>query len=135
MLKLISNHKQYKNIVIGNNLPLKNFLNVKIIEHSKVMFLLSKSKYTFFSPENHLSMFLLEALSRNVKIFIDNKYRRITNYFASSNFIFLDFSNEQKLLKKIIFHLNLNFKIKKKKLKKNIKKNLNNKIDYYLKEF
>jgi len=135
MLKLISNHKQYKNIVIGNNLPLKNFLNVKIIEHNKVMFLLSKSKYTFFSPENHLSMFLLEALSRNVKIFIDNKYRRITNYFASSNFIFLDFSNEQKLLKKIIFHLNLNFKIKKTKLKKNIKKNLNNKIDYYLKEF
>jgi hypothetical protein len=80
-------------------------------------------------------MFLLEALSRNVKIFIDNKYRRIINYFTSSNFIFLDFSNEQKLLKKIIFYLNFNFKIKKTKLKKNIVKNLNNKIDYYLKEF
>jgi hypothetical protein len=135
MLKLMSNNNQYKNIVIGNNLPLKNFLNLKIIEHKQVLFLLSKSRYTFFSPENYLSMFLLEALSRNVKIFIDKEHRGIRDYFVSSNFIFLDFSNEQKLLKKIIFHLNFNSKIKKTKLKRNIVKNLNNKIDYYLKEF
>ena len=98
------------------------------------MFLLSKSRYTFSSPENYMSMFLLEALSRNVKIFIDNKYRDILNYFENSNFIFLDFSNENILLKKIIYHLNSNFKIKKTKLKKNILNSLNHKIDY-LNEF
>jgi len=97
--------------------------------------LLSKSKYTFFSPENHLSMFLLEALSANVKIFIDNKNKKILSYFENSNFIFLDFSNEKKLLKKILFYLNVNFKMKKTKLKKNILNNINNKIDYYLDEF
>jgi hypothetical protein len=80
-------------------------------------------------------MFLLEALSRNVKIFIDNKYRNITNYFSSNNFIFVDFSNEKKLLKKIIFELNFNFKIKKTTLKKNILNNVNRGMDHYLNEF
>jgi hypothetical protein len=135
MLRLLTHYNQYKKIVIGNNLSLKNFTNLKIIEHKKLMFLLSKSRYTFFSPENYISMFLLEALSRNVKIFIDNKYRDILNYFENSNFIFLDFSNENILLKKITYHLNSNFKVKKTKLKKNILNNLNQKIDDYLNEF
>ena len=113
MLNLLNKKNLYKKIIIGNNLPLRNYSNLKIIENKKVLFLLSKSRYTFYSPENYLSMFLLEALSRNVKIFIDNKYRNITNYFSSNNFIFVDFSNEKKLLKKIIFELNFNFKIKK----------------------
>lgn len=135
MLNFLSNHNHYKKTVIGNNLPLKNFSNLKIVEHKKLLFLLSKSRFTFFSPENYLSIFLLEALSRNVKIFIDNKYKAISNYFENSNFIFLDFSNEKRLLKKIIFHLDANFKVRKTKLKKNILNNINNKINHYLDEF
>jgi hypothetical protein len=135
MLNLLKNYNQYKKIIIGNNLSLNNFSNLKIIEHKKLLFLLSKSRYTFFSPENYISMFLLEALSRNVKIFIDNKYRTISNYFESSNFIFLDFSNENKLLKKIIYYFNCNFKIKNTKLKKNIINNLNANMGHYLNEF
>lgn len=135
ILNLLSSHYQYKKIILGNSLSLKNFSNLNIIEYKKVLFLLSKSRYTFFSQENYLSMFLLEALSRNVKIFIDNKYRSILNYFVSSNFIFLDFSNEKKLLKKILFQLNFNFKIKKNKLKKNILNDINRRMVYYLNEF
>ena len=135
ILKLLSNLDQYKKIVIGNNLPLKNYCYLKIVEHKKLLILLSKSKYTFFSPENHLSMFLLEALSANTKIFIDNKNKEILNYFEKSNFIFLDFSNEKTLLKKIMFYLHFDFKMKKTKLKKNILNNLNNKINHYLDEF
>jgi hypothetical protein len=135
ILKLLSNRDQYKKIVIGNNLLLKNYYNLKIVEHKKLLFLLSKSKYTFFSPENHLSMFLLEALSKNVKIFIDNKNKEIKNYFTKSNFIFLDFSNEKSLLKKIIFYLDVDFKMRKTKLKKKILDNLNNEINHYLEEF
>ena len=135
ILNLLSNENQYKKIIIGNNLSLKNFLNLKTLDHKKVLFLLTKSRFTFFSPENYLSMFLLEAISRNVKIFIDNKHRDISNYFESSNFIFLDFSNEKKLFKKIIFQLDNNYKIKKTKLKKNVLKNLNHKLRHYLNEF
>jgi hypothetical protein len=80
-------------------------------------------------------MFLLEALSADVKIFIDIKNREISNYFENSNFIFLNFSNEKKLLKKIIFYLNSDFKMRKTKLKKNILNNINNKITNYLDEF
>jgi hypothetical protein len=135
VLNLLNKKNLYKKIIIGNNLPLRNYSNLKIIDNKKVLFLLSKSRYTFYSPENYLSMFLLEALSRNVKIFIDNKYRNITSYFSSNNFIFVDFSNEKKLLKKIIFELNFNFKIKKTILKKNILNNVNRGMDHYLNEF
>jgi len=135
ILNLLSNQNQYKKIIIGDNLPLKNYSNLKIIENKKVLFLLSKSRYTFYSPENYLSMFLLEALSRNVKIFVDNKYRNISDYFTGNNFIFLDFSNEKKLIKKIKHELNFNFKIKKTQLKKNVLKNINYKLRYYLTEF
>lgn len=135
ILNLLSNQNQYKKVIIGNNLPLKNFLNLTTLDHKKVMLLLTKSRFTFFSPENYLSMFLLEAMSRNVKIFIDNKHRNILNYFESSNFIFLDFSNEKKLFKKIIFQLDNNYKIKKNKLKKNVLKNINYKLRHYLNEF
>ena len=88
----------------------------------------------FFSPENYISMFLLEALSANVKIFVDIKDKKLLNYFENSNFIFLNFSNEKKLLKKIIFYLNADFKMRKTKLKKNILNNINNKINHYLDE-
>ena len=135
ILKLLSNLDKYKKIVIGNNLPLKSYSNLKIVEHKKLLILLSRSKYTFFSPENHLSMFLLEALSANTKIFIDNKNKEILNYFEKNNFIFLDFSNEEILLKKIMFYLHFDFKMNKTKLKKNILNNLNNEINHYLDEF
>jgi hypothetical protein len=135
ILKFLSNQNEFKKIVIGNSLLLKNYYNSEIVEHKKLLFLLSKSKYTFFSPENHLSMFLLEALSADVKIFIDNKNKEILKYFEKSNFIFLDFTNEKKLLKKILFYLNVNFKMRKTKLKKNILNNINNKINHYLDEF
>ena len=135
ILKLLDNHDKYKKIVIGNNLPLKNYSNFKIVEHKKLLSLLSKSKYTFFSPENHLSMFLLEALSANVKIFIDNKSKEILNYFEKSNFIFLDFSNEKSAFKKIILYLDADFKMRKTKLKKNILDNFNNEIYHYLDGF
>ena len=48
MLNLLKNYNQYKKIIIGNNLSLNNFSNLKIIEHKKLLFLLSKSRYTFF---------------------------------------------------------------------------------------
>jgi len=80
-------------------------------------------------------MYLFDVFSANVKIFIDNKNKEILNYFEKSNFIFLDFTNEKKLLKKILFYLNVNFKMRKTKLKKNILNNINYKINHYLDEF
>jgi hypothetical protein len=117
ILKEIS--KKYKVIVIGDFLNEKNVKNLNLLSKKKTNQLIQKSKFTFASPENIFSMFTLECLSLNTKIFYDKKQKGINKFFYTKNLIPINFENHQEAINKV--NINLNKKYKQERVQFNLK--------------
>jgi hypothetical protein len=80
--------KQLKIYIVGDKLKMLNLKNLGYISNKKLIKLLEKTKYTLSSNENVLSIFNMESINNNVKIFADNKIIP-TNIFLKKKFISL----------------------------------------------
>ena len=88
--------KNLKIIIVGKKFKSKNIKNLGKISNKKLNYLLSKTKYTLSSNENLYSLFNIECINNNVKIFADKNLKR----FLRDNikdFIFVDFNNLKKI--------------------------------------
>jgi len=71
-LKKIIN-KKLKIYLVGDKLNMKNIINLGYISNKKLTNLLARTKYTLSSNENILSLFNIECMNNNVKIFAEKK--------------------------------------------------------------
>tara|TARA_Y100000389_G_C17452510_1_gene515857 strand:+ start:1238 stop:2131 length:894 start_codon:yes stop_codon:yes gene_type:complete len=88
--------KNLKIIIVGKKFKSKNIKNLGKISNKKLNYLLSKTKYTLSSNENLYSLFNIECINNNVRIFADKNLKR----FLRDNikdFIFVDFNNLKKI--------------------------------------
>lgn len=108
ILKEIS--KKYKVIVVGDFLNEKNVKNLNLVSKKKTNQLIHKSKFTFATPENIFSMFTLECLSLNTKIFYDKKQKVINKFFYTKNLIPINFGNHQEAINKVNINLSKRYK-------------------------
>lgn len=84
--------------VIGDLLDIKNVKNHGLINNKKVKTFQKKSKYTIAYGDNIYSIFVLECLSNNMKIFVDRRYFKNIS-FEKKNFIKINYRKIQSLLK------------------------------------
>ena len=108
ILKEIS--KKFYVVIIGDFFNEKNFKNLKLISKKKTNKIILKSKFTFAAPENIFSMFTLECLSLNTKIFYEKKQNMIKKFFLTKNLIPINFTNHHKALTVIKNNLNKKYK-------------------------
>lgn len=82
--------KKYKVHIVGDFLNIKGVKNHGKVSQNKINMLLSKSKYSIGSGENLYTLFALDCINNNVKIFIDkNTSQRNSKYkehFKKINF-------------------------------------------------
>jgi hypothetical protein len=76
-------------------LKIKKLTNYGFINHSKLLKLQAKTKYTISSSENLYSFFTLECLKNNVKILINNS-DKVKIPFFKKNFLRINFKNIKK---------------------------------------
>jgi hypothetical protein len=117
ILKEVS--KKFKVVIIGDHLREKNLKNLNLVSKKKTNQLVHKSRFTFASPENIFSMFTLECLSLNTKIFYDKKQKVINKFFYTKNLIPINFANHQEAIN--IVNKNLSKKHKQDSVKFNSK--------------
>lgn len=122
-------HKKYKIVVLGDRLTSNNVKNMGYVKRDVVKKLLSRTKYTFGSSENLYTLFVLDAISRNVFIFYDKKLRNFNTQIKYNKMVPIDFFNKENSLK-IIFRNSK--KLKKKGENLFIKKNFYNYFKQYL---
>lgn len=86
-----------KIIIVGDHLNMYGIKNMGYISKKKMDHLQSRSKYTVYSGENILSLFILECISNHVKVFISKKYLKTIIKFKK---FFINIDNK-KVLKKL----------------------------------
>ena len=62
-----------KIFIVGDKLNMQNLKNLGYISNKKLIRLLERSKYTLSSNENIFSLFNIECINNNVKIFAEKK--------------------------------------------------------------
>jgi hypothetical protein len=65
--------KKLKIYIVGDKLNMQNLKNLGYISNKKLIRLLERSKYTLSSNENIFSLFNIECINNNVKIFAEKK--------------------------------------------------------------
>lgn len=98
--------KKYKIIVVGDPINLKNILNMGYISRVKIKTLLSNTKYTFGSSENLYTLFLLDAISKNVFIFYDSNLKIFNTQIKYDKMLDINFNDKFKSLKLIVNNVN-----------------------------
>jgi hypothetical protein len=98
--------KKYKIIVVGDPINLKNILNMGYISRVKIKTLLSNTKYTFGSSENLYTLFLLDAISKNVFIFYDSNLKIFNTQIKYHKMLDINFNDKFKSLKLIVNNVN-----------------------------
>jgi hypothetical protein len=110
--------------VIGEQLFKNGVKNFGYVSRQKALYLISRSKFSFASGENILSIFAIDSYNCNTKLFYNYDTLK-DNRIDKKNFIPIFFNNEKKTIKIISNNLNLykfhqnkkfnNFLFKKKK--------------------
>ena len=121
-----SREQKFKIIVIGDPINFKGVRNMGYISRNKIKKLLVKTKYTFGSSENLYTLFVLDAIARNVTVFYDKNLKKFNTKIKFSKLISVDFYDTLKTTKYIINKI-YNFK----KNKKNDFFNKNNYEQYF----
>jgi len=98
--------KKYKIIVVGDPINLKNVHNMGYISRVKIKKLLSNTKYTFGSSENLYTLFLLDAISKNVFIFYDSNLKIFNTEIKYDKMLDINFNDKPKSLKFIVNSIN-----------------------------
>jgi hypothetical protein len=128
--------KKYKICIFGDKLKINNCKNYGRITNNKVKKILNKSKITFASSENLFSIFVIEALNKNVHVLYDKNLFAYNGLKNNNLIIPVNFNNLKKTLlivDKIINNqkFDYNFKIVNKNIKKH-KMNLKNFLEGFL---
>ena len=94
--------KNYKICVIGEKLDIKKNITYKgFLNRKNTINLISTSKYSLGSFENLFSFFVLDCLSRNLRVFFNNNFR-VNNRLIKTNLLVpIDFSNLEKSIRSI----------------------------------
>ena len=66
--------KNYKVNIVGDKINMPNLNNLGYISNKKLNRLLAETKFTLSSNENIFSLFNIECINNNVKIFADKKH-------------------------------------------------------------
>ena len=106
--------KKYKIIVVGDPINFKNVHNMGYISRVKIKKLLSNTKYTFGSSENLYTLFLLDAISKNVYIFYDSNLKIFNTEIKYDKMLDINFNDKLKSLKFIVNTVNKPKKLKGK---------------------
>jgi hypothetical protein len=96
---------QYKIVVVGDPINLKNVCNKGYISRDKLKLLLENTKYTFGSRENLYTLFVLDSISKGVFIFYDKRLKIYNSQIRYNNMLAIDFndiSNSIKYIDRII---------------------------------
>ena len=99
IVKVIS--QKYKIAIIGDYFPnykKKNIKNFGIISRKKANKVISLSKFSLSSRENHYSFFVLDCLSKGLFVFY-NKELKINRNLKTNMFLPIDFYNLKKSIK------------------------------------
>jgi len=115
-------NKNFKIVVVGDPLDCENIYNAGYVSRNKIKSLLAKTKYTFGSSENLYTLFVLDAISKDVVIFYDKKLIMFNTQIKYHNLRAVDFNNNQKFLKFVINSTN--------HLQKRSTKNYHKKVSY-----
>jgi hypothetical protein len=76
------------------------------ISRVKIKTLLSNTKYTFGSSENLYTLFLLDAISKNVFIFYDSNLKIFNTQIKYDKMLDINFNDKFKSLKLIVNNVN-----------------------------
>ena len=134
ILKLINKlaNKNIKVCCVGERFPNKKIIYLGRIDRPKLQKIIKNSKLTFISAENYLSLYILDSIMLNLKIFVSvNEFSYLNHYFFKDNFLkYNSLSSDEKLIKYIIsnlkkYKLNNSQKTFKNNVKKINKKNIN----------
>lgn len=94
--------KKFKIVVVGDPLNYTNVHNMGYVSRNKIKSLLAKTKYTFGSSENLYTLFVLDAISKDVIIFYDKKLKIFNTHIQYHGLRAVDFNKNQKFLKSVI---------------------------------
>jgi hypothetical protein len=90
--RLIS--QKYRVYVVGDRLNIAGVKNLGYVKHSRLLQILSSTRFTISSPENLYTLFLVDCINCNVKILINykgNNKKNVINFIAhdfNKNFFF-----------------------------------------------
>ena len=110
--RLIS--QKYRVHVVGDRLNIAGVKNLGYVKHSRLLQILSSTRFTISSPENLYTLFLMDCINSNVKILINykrNNKKNSINFIAhnfNKNFFFKqsdyerDYMNSFSCFKKIV---------------------------------
>jgi hypothetical protein len=107
--------KKYKILVIGDKINSNNIKNMGYVDRSYVKKLLQRTKYTFGSSENLYTLFVMDAISKDVLIFYDQDLNDFNTEIEYNKMVPLNFKNKKNSLKFLLDYIS--------KFKKNSKKN------------
>tara|TARA_Y100000741_G_scaffold88068_1_gene65085 strand:- start:2206 stop:3246 length:1041 start_codon:yes stop_codon:yes gene_type:complete len=89
------NDQGLKIYIIGNRLKISNIKNFGYVSNDKVLNILKNSKATLSSAENLYSIFNIDSLNNNLKVFFDLSLIKFNNPKFSENLIPIDFENKK----------------------------------------
>ena len=98
--------KNFRIVVIGDPLNYEHIHNMGYVSRNKIKSLLSRTKYTFGSSENLYTLFVLDAISKDVIIFYDKKLKIFNTHIKYHKLRAVDFDNNQKFLKFVMNNTN-----------------------------
>jgi hypothetical protein len=106
--------KKFKIFVIGDKIISNKVKNCGYKSRDAVKQLLLKTKFTFGSTENLYTLFVLDAISKDVTIFYDKNLRSFNREINYNKIVPINFENKKETLKYILKYI-LKTKINKKK--------------------
>jgi len=102
LIKELSN--KYKIAIIGDNFPnykkYPNIYNFGTVSRKKAYKIISLSRFSLSSKENHFSFFVLDSLSKGLCVFY-NKDLKLYKFIKTNMFLPIDFYNLKKSIKTI----------------------------------
>jgi hypothetical protein len=93
-------------IVVGDKFSYKNVVNYINIPREQLLSLLDRTLYAVSPADNFYSLFLLDCMSCNVKLFINKQLKPKKPLFSNLLYTFLNFDNFNSSFKQILFTIN-----------------------------
>jgi hypothetical protein len=114
-----TSEEKFKIIVVGDPINSSYVHNKGYINRNKLLSLLANTKFTFGSSENLYTLFVLDAISKNVTIFCDKNLKK-SNILKYKKLFLVNFTSFNKTTNYIV---NKEYKFKNKNIKNNFIKN------------
>jgi len=124
-----------KVIVVGDEFLYKNVVNYINVPREHLLSLLDRASYAVSAGDNFYSLFLLDCISCNVKLFFNKDLKPKNFQFSNMTLIPLNFKNFDAAFKRILFTTNKTFYEHKKKIIDNDIFSMQNKIKLEISKF